>query len=63
MRENVGNIDRFIRIVIGLVLLSLVFYEPVGWWGLIGLVPFFTGIFRNCPLYNLIGMNTCPSAR
>ena len=62
MRENVGHVDRLVRIVGGLGLLLLVFYEPVGWWGLIGLVPFVTGIFRNCPLYSLIGVNTCRNA-
>ncbi len=32
----------------------------IGWWGYIGIVPLVTGLFRMCPLYSLIGVNTCP---
>ena len=62
MRENIGSADRTVRIVVGLVLLGLIFVEPFGWWGLIGLVPFLTGIFRYCPLYKLVGLNTRATA-
>jgi len=56
---NVGNIDRAIRIVVGLALLALVFVGPQTLWGLIGLVPLATGLMRTCPAYSLLGMNTC----
>lgn len=56
---NVGNVDRIVRIVAGLVLLSLVFVGPQTPWGLIGIVPILTGLFRTCPAYKLVGMNTC----
>lgn len=56
---NVGTIDRLIRIVLGLVLLALTMVGPQTPWGLIGLVPLLTGLFRTCPLYSLIGINTC----
>ncbi|MFO8154119.1 DUF2892 domain-containing protein [Thioalkalivibrio sp.] len=59
---NVGNIDRVLRIVVGLVLLSLVFIGPQTLWGLIGLVPLVTGLFRWCPVYSLLGMNSCSTA-
>lgn len=59
MTQNVGNIDRMLRIVVGLFLLSLVFLGPKTWWGLVGLVPLATGLMRNCPAYSLIGVNTC----
>jgi len=59
---NVGTIDRGLRIVVGLVLLSLVFIGPQTLWGLIGIVPLATGLFRWCPAYGLLGMNTCGSA-
>lgn len=59
MKANVGGIDRVLRIVAGLVLLSLVWIVPTH-WGWIGLVPLLTGLFSLCPLYSLIGLNTCP---
>jgi hypothetical protein len=59
-RINVGGIDRVLRIVVGLGLLALVFVGPKTPWGLIGIVPLMTGSLRMCPLYSLIGVNTCP---
>lgn len=65
MKANVGGIDRVLRIVVGLAVLSLVFVlpEPNRWWGLIGIVPLATGFMSFCPLYTLIGVNTCPAQR
>ena len=60
MTRNVGGIDRIMRIVVGLVLLGLTFLGTIGWWGLIGLVPLATALLGFCPLYPLLGMNTCP---
>lgn len=59
MTANVGSLDRALRIIVGLALISLVFIGPQTPWGWIGLVPLFTGIFRFCPAYSLIGANTC----
>ncbi len=59
LATNVGNIDRIVRIVAGLVLLSLVFVGPQTLWGLIGIVLLATGLMRTCPAYKLLGMNTC----
>lgn len=59
---NVGTVDRGLRIVVGLVLLSLVFVGPQTLWGLIGIVPLATGLIRWCPAYGLLGMNTCGTA-
>jgi hypothetical protein len=60
MKANVGTIDRVLRVVAGLVLIGLAASGTVGMWGYIGVVPLLTGLFRFCPLYPLIGMNTCP---
>jgi hypothetical protein len=60
MKVNVGGIDRILRIVVGLVLILLAATGTVGWWGWIGVVPLLTGLFKFCPLYTLLGMNTCP---
>lgn len=57
---NEGTIDRAVRIVIGLGLLSLVFIGPQSPLGWIGLVPLATGLLGFCPLYKLVGLNTCP---
>jgi hypothetical protein len=65
MKANVGGIDKFIRIVAGLAILSLVFVleGSARWWGLVGLVPLFTGLIGVCPAYSLLGLNTCPMQR
>lgn len=60
MSFNVGGIDRIARIVVGLLLLALTLTGTIGAWGWIGVVPLATGLFRFCPLYPLLGMNTCP---
>ena len=59
---NMGGIDRTIRIVAGLVLLSLVFIGPQTPWGWIGLVPLATGLIGFCPAYLPFGFSTCPKA-
>ncbi|MGB7543343.1 MAG: DUF2892 domain-containing protein [Burkholderiales bacterium] len=62
MKINVGSIDRVIRVVVGLGILSLLFFLEgnARWFGLIGLVPLFTGLFSFCPVYTLFGFSTCP---
>ena len=60
MKANVGGIDRILRIVAGLALIALAATGTVGAWGWIGVVPVLTGVFRFCPFYTLLGMNTCP---
>jgi len=57
---NEGTIDRAIRIVLGLGLLSLVFVGPQSSLGYIGLVPLVTGLIGFCPLYRIFGLRTCP---
>ena len=62
--SNVGGIDRILRIIAGIVLISLVFVGDriIGqnvMWGWIGVVPLATGIFKFCPVYSLLGFKTC----
>jgi hypothetical protein len=59
MLQNVGNIDRIIRVVVGLLVLSLVMLGPQTAWGFLGLIPLASGIFGYCPVYHLLGLNTC----
>ena len=58
--KNVGGIDKVLRIVVGLALISMVFIGPQTLWGLVGLVPLITGLFGFCPFYPLLGLNSCP---
>lgn len=60
--KNMGNIDRVIRVVAGLVLIGLAL---VGGqiWGWIGVVPLLTGLLGRCPAYSLLGINTCPISK
>jgi hypothetical protein len=60
MKLNVGGIDRIARILVGLVLIALTLTGTIGVWGWIGVVPLATGLMRICPLYSMLGMNTCP---
>ena len=60
MKLNVAGIDRILRVVAGLALIGLTLVGMIGVWGWIGVVPLATGLFSFCPLYTLLGMNTCP---
>jgi hypothetical protein len=60
MKTNEGTIDRAVRIIAGLVLISLAATGTVGMWGWIGVAPLLTGIVGICPAYSILGMNTCP---
>lgn len=57
--HNEHVVDRALRIVLGLVLLSLVVVGPHTLWGLVGLVPLTTGLVGSCPLYTVFGFSTC----
>jgi uncharacterized membrane protein YfcA len=63
MEANVGTIDRAARIVIGLALIAGALSGVIGLWGWIGVVPLATGVFRFCPAYRLIGLNTCSNPK
>lgn len=57
---NEHAIERALRVIVGIVLLSLVVVGPKTYWGLLGLVPLATGLLGSCPLYTLLGISTCP---
>ncbi|QIT57170.1 DUF2892 domain-containing protein [Aquisalimonas sp. 2447] len=54
-----GTVDRAVRAVVGLVLISLVFVGPQTAWGWIGLVPLATAALGFCPAYSPLGLSTC----
>jgi hypothetical protein len=60
MKKNVGNLDKWIRIVLGVALLSLLFIIPGGWrWiGLLGAVLIVTAFINFCPIYAIFGLST-----
>ena len=59
MKQNVHNIERVVRIVVGLVLISLAFWGPESPWGWIGVIPLATGLLGWCPPYAMLGISTC----
>ena len=61
MQKNVGLIDRVLRVIVGLGLLSLCVIGPKTLWGLVGLVPLLTAFVGFCPAYRLVGIRTCSS--
>lgn len=64
--NNVGGIDRILRIVVGIALIAGYFLYPDAayrWAFWIGIIPLFTGLFGTCPLYRLFGLSTCPVKR
>lgn len=61
MKANVGNIDRILRVVVGLALIAMALTGTIGVWGWIGVVPLATAAMGFCPLYTVLGMSTCPT--
>lgn len=59
MKLNEGTVDRILRVVVGIAILSLAFVGPQTPWAYLGLVPLLTGIIGFCPLYAILGVNTC----
>jgi hypothetical protein len=57
MEQNVGRTDMIIRIVAGVAIIAAGLYFK-SWWGVIGVIPLATGALRNCPLYQLLKINT-----
>jgi hypothetical protein len=60
--RNEGTIDRLLRVALGLALLFVAFTGR-GAWGYIGIVPLLTGALGTCPLYSILGINTCSVKR
>ena len=59
---NEGTLDRAIRVVVGMAILSLAVIGPHTLWGAVGGVPVLTGIIGFCPLYRILGIRTCAVA-
>jgi hypothetical protein len=59
MLQNVGTVDRVVRISLGLGLIAATVLGYIGPWGWIGVVPLATGVFRFCPAYLPFGLSSC----
>lgn len=55
---NEGMIDRVVRVIVGIALISIVFIGPQTPWGWIGIIPLATGLIGWCPAYSLFGLRT-----
>ncbi len=61
---NEGSLDRTVRIVVGLALLALGLLQTIsGAWlwvaVILGAILLITGLVGFCPLYTVLGINTC----
>lgn len=59
MQPNIGNVDRIVRIAVGMALIGATLLQLIGVWGWIGIVPLLTGAVRVCPAYLPFGFSTC----
>lgn len=60
-KKNEGMVDRIVRVIVGLALLSLIFVYPDTswrWWALIGVIPLVTGLVGSCAIYSILGIST-----
>ncbi len=58
MKANINDVERIIRLVLGVFLLSLIFWGPKTLWGLIGIIPILTATVSFCPIYALLKIDT-----
>jgi hypothetical protein len=59
MNRNEGNPDRAVRAIAGIGLIGATLAGVIGPWGWIGAVPLVTAAIGWCPLYTVLGINTC----
>ena len=60
---NVHNVERVVRVLIGIGILSMAFIGPATPWGFLGVIPITTGLLGTCPLYTVFGFSTCPKKK
>ena len=63
MKKNVGSIERVIRVIAGIAILSLAFVGPKSPWAYLGIIPLATGLIGWCPPYALLGISTCKNCQ
>lgn len=60
---NIGDTDRILRLIVGLIMLGSAVAGMIGVWGFIGVVPLVTAFLGFCPAYNVLGINTCKTEK
>jgi hypothetical protein len=63
MKKNIGSVERIIRIIAGIAIISLAFVGPQSAWAYLGIVPLATGLIGWCPPYALFGFSTCKTCK
>lgn len=65
MKKNMGTADVIVRLLVAAVVAILYFTNTIG--GTLGIVLLvlagvfvLTSVIRFCPLYAIVGLNTCP---
>jgi hypothetical protein len=62
MKPNIGNVDKVIRLIVGIFIIAFFGFYLGSWWGLIGIIPIFTVVTSRCMLYTIFGVSTCKTA-
>lgn len=62
MKKNIGNVERVVRVILGIVVVSLTFVGPRSPWAFLGIIPIVTGVIGYCPPYALLGIDTTSQA-
>jgi len=63
MKKNLGSVERAIRVIAGIAILSLAFVGPQSPWAYLGIIPLATGLMGWCPAYALLGISTCRNGK
>ena len=63
MKKNVGSVERVIRVIAGIAIISLAFVGPSSPWAYLGIIPLATGLIGWCPPYALLGISTCKDCK
>ena len=63
MKRNIGSVERIIRIIAGIAVISLAFVGPKSAWAYLGIIPLATGLIGWCPPYALFGFSTCKACK
>lgn len=64
MKANMGTTDKFVRVLIGILIAVLYYLDIIsGMTAIIilafGIILLITSLINFCPLYTLFGINTC----
>ncbi len=61
--RNEHPVERVARVALGIGLIAITQVGPQTAWGWLGVIPIATGLLGSCPLYSMLGINTCPLSK